>query len=277
MIHMNAVMGKELTTRMRGWRAALVVTAYLTVLAAISLLVLHSQPPPDTYGASAGLGKSLYVWLACVQIALIIFITPASTSGAISGERQRQTLDLLLVTRLSSFSVVVGKLVAGLAFDVLLILCSVPLFSMVFLFGGVSPGQFLSLFVTFLVTTVLLGSMALFISTLTRRSGASTILTMLCTLFITAGLALIAAVTGALDPSNNVVGGVSLPLVAYFDPLAGFAATLPDADWITSANHITGGPLALSVWQDQMIVNLVLSALFVWGSVQLLRSRWLSS
>ena len=176
MIRVNAVLGKELTTRMRGWRAAAIITGYLAFLAAVSLAVLSSPNVPQSYAESANLGKNLFTWLAGFQMALIIFVTPASTADAISGERQRQTLDLLLATRLSSLSIVLGKLVAGLAFDLLLILCSLPLFSLVFLFGGVSPDQFVSMFVVFLATTLLLGSLALFISTVTVRSHVSSIL-----------------------------------------------------------------------------------------------------
>src|SRR5919202_528256 len=193
MIRVNAVLGKELTTRMRGWRAAAIITGYLAFLAAVSLAVLSNPNAPQSYAEAANMGKTLFTWLAGFQMALVIFVTPASTADAISGERQRQTLDLLLATRLSSPSIVLGKLVAGLAFDVLLILCSLPLFSLVFLFGGVSP---------------------------------------------------------------------PIPITAYFDPLLGFAAALPDSAFACSA-HFSGGPLTLTLWQDQVIADLILSALFI--------------
>ena len=274
MIRVNAVLGKELTTRMRGWRAAAIITGYLAFLAVVSLVVLSNPNAPQSYSEAANLGKNLFTWLAGFQMALIIFVTPASTADAVSGERQRQTLDLLLATRLSSPSIVLGKLVAGLAFDVLLILCSLPLFSLVFLFGGVSPDQFVSMFVVFLATTLLLGSMALFISTVTRRSGAAMVISMLCTLGLTVGLALVsiylAATTAAVAPAG---GTPPMPVTAYFDPLLGFAAALPDSAFAGSA-HVSGGPLNLALWQDQVIADVILSALFLLGSVRLLRPHW---
>jgi ABC-type transport system involved in multi-copper enzyme maturation permease subunit len=277
MIRVNAVLGKELTTRMRGWRAAAIITGYLAFLATVSLAVLSNPNAPQSYAEAANMGKTLFTWLAGFQMALIIFVTPASTADAISGERQRQTLDLLLATRLSSPSIVLGKLVAGLAFDVLLILCSLPLFSLVFLFGGVSPDQFVSMFVVFLATTLLLGSMALFISTVTRRSGAAMVISMLCTLGLTVGLALLSVYLAATTASNNpACGGMPpIPITAYFDPLLGFAAALPDSAFACSA-HVSGGPLNLALWQDQVIADLMLSALFMLASVRLLRPHWSS-
>ena len=274
MIRVNAVLGKELTTRMRGWRAAAIITGYLAFLAAVSLAVLSSPNVPQSYAESANLGKNLFTWLAGFQMALIIFVTPASTADAISGERQRQTLDLLLATRLSSLSIVLGKLVAGLAFDLLLILCSLPLFSLVFLFGGVSPDQFVSMFVVFLATTLLLGALGLFISTVTRRSGAAIVVSMLCTLGLTVGLALLSIYLAATTANTTPGGTPPMPVTAYFDPLVGFAAALPDSMFAPSA-HFSAGLLHLALWQDQVIADLILAALFILASVRLLRPHWI--
>jgi ABC-type transport system involved in multi-copper enzyme maturation permease subunit len=269
MLRINAVLGKELTTRMRRGRAALILTLYLVVLAVVSLLLLINQGTPEDYATSARLGQGLFAVLTGFQMALIIFITPASIADAISGERQRQTLDLLLGTRLSSLSIVLGKLAAGLAFDVLLILASVPLFSLVFLFGGVSPADLASMFAVFLATTLVLGALALFISTITRRGSATIIVSMLCTLGLTAGLGLVTAYLGVVPGGS----GADVPWIAYLDPLVGYLAALPD---FTSNNitYFTGGPLHLTLWQDQVIVDVVLAVLFTAASVRLLRPRW---
>jgi len=278
MIRLNAVLGKEITTRMRGWRAAAVITAYLTLLALVSLLTLNGFNTPSTYSESARVGQTLFLLLASFQMALILFITPPSTADAISGERQRQTLELLLVTRLSSLSIVLGKLVAGLAFDVLLIACSLPLFSLVFLFGGVDPSTFISVFVIFLATTLLIGSLSLFISTIMRRSGASVIVSLLCTLALTVGLLLLTfyLILSVANSGGATTGAVpSLPFVAYLDPLAGFIAALAsNTSAFSNASYFTGGPLNLAFWADQAIVDVILSALLILGSVRLLRPRW---
>lgn len=270
MIKINAVLRKELTTRMRTWRATAVLTGYLTVLAVASLFLLNSQSTPRDYATSAALGQGLYAALTGFQMALIVFITPASLADAISGERQRQSLDLLLGTRLSSFSIVLGKLAAGLAFDVLLILASVPLFSLVFLFGGVSPDQVLAMFAVFLATTLVLGALALVISTATRRGSASVVLSMLATLALTVGLGLFSWI---LVSSGVVGGGQELPATAYLDPLIGYLAALPDFS-LPSVHYFTGGGLGLALWQDQVVVDLILAALLILASVLLLRPRW---
>ena len=275
MIRINAVLGKELTTRMRGWRAAAIITVYLAVLAAISLIVLSSPVAPTNYTQSAQLGSTLFSLLSGFQMALITFVTPVSMADAISGERQRQTLDLLLVTRLSSPAIVFGKLLSGLAFDVLLILCSLPLFSLVFLFGGISPEQLISMFVVFLATTMLLGSMAIFISTLMRRSGPAIIVSLLCTQGLTLGLGVLSLYLVTINfASTSALSPPPIPITAYFDPLLGLLGALPAKGGLASNPYFTGGALNLSLWQDQVLVDLALSALFIMGSVRLLRPHW---
>ena len=188
----NSVIGKELRTRMRGWRSIAVVTAYMVVLGVIAIGYLVQQAGPTT-GQSSQIGVQLFQALAAFQLFLIVFITPASTAGAISGERQRQTWDLLLVTRLSTFGIVWGKLLAGLAFDVLLIFASLPLFSLVFLFGGVAPNDVIQVYVVFLATVLLLGTVSLFVSALTRRVAASMIVGNVLALLLSVGLSILAA------------------------------------------------------------------------------------
>jgi len=67
-------------------------------------------------------------------------VVPGLTSGAISGERERQTLDVLLVTPLSPGEIVVSKLLATSAFITLLVVATLPLYILAFSYGG-SPWQ----------------------------------------------------------------------------------------------------------------------------------------
>jgi len=281
---LNAVLAKELTTRMRGWRTAAVVTAYLGLLAAVSLLVLTSlqhSSSISSYANESGIGSALFATLSVTQFVQILFVTPASLSDAVAGERQRQTLDLLLVTRLSSTSIILGKLFAGLAFNVLLILCSIPLFSLVFLFGGVDLAQIETMFLVFLSTTFVLGALALCISTLVRRATVSTLLSLIGTAILTAGLAIVSLIAFS-SSANGANGGVpTFPFAAYFDPLTGFIGAL------NIGNSSTGGlyssssssalsffnPIGLGLVGDQIATNILLGLVFLGLAIVALRPR----
>src|SRR5690606_21214335 len=77
----------------------------------------------------------------------------------------------------STRGIILSKWVASLAFVILLIVASLPLYASVFLFGGVSPEEILYTFVHLLVTVCFLGALGIFFSTLVRRTGAAMVTT----------------------------------------------------------------------------------------------------
>jgi ABC-type transport system involved in multi-copper enzyme maturation permease subunit len=161
---------------MRSWRAPVVLTVYLGVLGAFGYLTfVTSAYMPGSRAGSAQIGSSVFIWLALIQLSLLSLFAPALASGAISGERERQTFDVLLVSRVSASGIVVGKLVTSVAFMMLMILAALPLFAAVFLFGGIDFQQFLVTQVLTVTTAVSIGAVSLFISALFRRTLPSTV------------------------------------------------------------------------------------------------------
>ncbi|NJO84023.1 MAG: hypothetical protein HC828_15375, partial [Blastochloris sp.] len=150
----NPVMIKELRGRMRGVRAFAVLTVYLGLMSGFALLLylVYNSFSRGTGSSAAGeIGRVLFMGVVGIELLLIIFIAPAFTAGAITGERERQTYDLLQTTLLSSPSFVIGKLESALGYIVLLLLAGVPLQSIAFLFGGVSE---LELVLSFVILAV---------------------------------------------------------------------------------------------------------------------------
>jgi ABC-type transport system involved in multi-copper enzyme maturation permease subunit len=287
----NAVVGKELRTRMRGWRSTAVLTLYMAILGVIAIAFLVQQAG-SVNGQSSQVGLRLFQTMAIFQLFLILFVTPASTAGAISGERQRQTWDLLLVTRLSSFGIVWGKLVAGLAFDLLLIMASLPLFSLVFLFGGVAPEDILHTYIVFLATVVLLGVISLCVSALTRRLAVAMIVSNLVALLLGVGVTLLAlylenwgsSPIQQFGPRGPIpVTAAPLTPLAQIDPLVGLASALPDGNGksylggLNAVHHAFLLPLTLPLWEVYALLVVALSILLIVATTVLVRSTpsWL--
>jgi ABC-type transport system involved in multi-copper enzyme maturation permease subunit len=173
----TALLAKELRSHLRRERFVWVIIIYLLIMGLLGFGYLQRQnafsPGYQSYMLSQ-IGAQLYALLSLVQLFLIVFIAPAFTSTAINGEKERQTFDLLLCSKLSAFSLLAGKLIAGLVNVLLLIAASIPLFSLVFFFGGVTPTQVLSTVVVFVMTAIVAGTFSLFCSTLLRRPTVST-------------------------------------------------------------------------------------------------------
>jgi ABC-type transport system involved in multi-copper enzyme maturation permease subunit len=222
-----AVSLKELRGRMRGRRAFTIVTLYLAALAAFSWAVVQIERRgaeaaavgdfpgrgfvPDLSQAALGaqIGQTLFVALLVVVMMLVVFLAPAFTAGAISGERERQTYEMLLATPLPATAVVAGKLLSALVYLLLLIVASIPLMSLVFTFGGVAVDDVVRAYVLLIATAVAFGALGLFLSALVRRSGAATILSYLAVIGLTLASLFVFVFWGAMvgyNPGATVTG-----------------------------------------------------------------------
>jgi ABC-type transport system involved in multi-copper enzyme maturation permease subunit len=188
-----AVGVKELRGRMRGRRAFVVLTIHLLVVAGFAWMIAtlmersYSGGFGGSMSASADIGRMLFTALIMLMTLIVLVLAPASTSGAISLEREKQTLDLLTTTPVSSLAIILGKLLSALSWLLLLILASIPITALVFMFGGVGPEDVVRAYVVMLGTAVAYGTIGLFVSALVKRTQAATVINLVITIALTAG------------------------------------------------------------------------------------------
>jgi ABC-type transport system involved in multi-copper enzyme maturation permease subunit len=212
----SAVSIKELRGRMRGRRAFIVLTIYLMLLGLFAFAIyvylkqqaatgssLGGFPQPDTglpgwpsgqtlsngTALSAGIGHGIFGGLLFLETLLVLVLAPAFTTGAISLEREKQTLDLLVTTPLSTLGMVIGKLFSALVYVFLLIIASIPLASLVFVFGSVGPEDLLRAYVFLFALAFGMGALGLFVSALVKRTQTATVITFVLVLVLSIGTA----------------------------------------------------------------------------------------
>jgi ABC-2 type transport system permease protein len=192
----GTIMVKELRSRMRGRRAFIVLTIYLGLLALITYgaYLIVAPSARDNIGGfgnqantSAIVGQTIFTLLSIFQLILICFIAPGFTAGQISLEREKQTLDLLVSTPMRPGAIVVGKLLAALAFVMLMIVAAVPITAIVLMYGGASIDDIVRQQLVLLSTAVALGAIGLFFSALLKRTQAATVLSYITMLALTLG------------------------------------------------------------------------------------------
>ena len=193
----NPVMRKELRGRMRGRRAFVVLTIYLLVLSCLTSVIYfaYASAAQQPYGPDSYLiGKIVFGGVLGIQLLLVVFITPAFTAGTISGERERQTYDLLRTTLLPARALVVGKLASALSYILLLILAAVPLESLAFLLGGVALEEIVVSQIILLVTVLAYGAASTYFSSIMKSTLSATVVSYAFTLLSTAGLLILFSV-----------------------------------------------------------------------------------
>lgn len=140
---LNPILAFSATRRMRSFRTMLIVAVYMAALLTLALVVLTPFLSSRVFLSDLSRSPAAYLLLVGIQFGMLILIAPAMTSGAIAGERERQTLDLLLVTNTGSFRIMIGKVMESFAVLALLIVCGLPVMCLCLLTGGISLGQIL--------------------------------------------------------------------------------------------------------------------------------------
>jgi ABC-2 type transport system permease protein len=167
----NPILAREVKERMRSLRAPIVVTVYLLVLGLIVFAAerLTSHDQGFAPFALASIGRAVYHWMLFFMLMLVCFLVPAFTASSVAAERERQTLPLLQVTLLSPRQIVLGKFNSSMAFLMLLIVGTLPLVSVAFVLGGVTPLQVLRGYGMVILTGFTLGMIGLGLSANLRR------------------------------------------------------------------------------------------------------------
>ena len=139
----NPILAFSATRRMRSFRTMVTVTAYAGMLLLIAGFMLRGMFRDSVTIQGMQQGVRCYLVLTAAQFALLVLIGPAMTSGAIAGERERQTLELLLVTNTRSFRIAAGKLLESFALLALMIVSGLPAMCLTVVVGGVTFEQVL--------------------------------------------------------------------------------------------------------------------------------------
>ena len=284
----NPVTVKELRSRMRGRRAFVVLTVYLFVMGGfISLVYLaFASSSGGPYGPDAReVGRVIFSTVVGIQTFLVLFIGPSFTAGAISGEKERQTYDLLRTTLLSAPAFVTGKLLSALSYVLLLIFTAVPIQSIAFLLGGVSFLELLLSQIVLVVAAVAVAIFGLFCSTVMKATLGASVTTFAGILVVTAGIpALVGLFAAILGPMISLSSSSLFELLMTYLLLVLAATNLPatlivsdvflleEGAYLYHTSAIGGRTAYLfSPWPLFLIFYGLLALLFYWLTVRRIR------
>lgn len=176
-MRMNPVYKREVMVSARSFRLAMILLVFNGILALVALLNMYSTLAQVRLTAEIQYTSflDLYLFVATLEFVMLIFIMPALTAGAISGERERQTLDLMLTTSMRPWEIVLGKLAASLSTMFLLIISSFPIIAIVFVYGGITLRDIGVLLLCYMAAALFVGSLGICCSALFGKSTMSTV------------------------------------------------------------------------------------------------------
>ena len=239
--------------RARSLRMPLIIMIFNSILALAALLNMYQAVAQVRVSSTIQYGSflDLYAFVATLEFLLLMFIMPALTSGSISGERERQTLELLFTTKMSPKDIILGKLFSAVEQLMVLIVSSLPIVLLTFVYGSVDFFDLLLMLICFVTVAFFTGGIGILFSSLLRRSTFSNVCTYGVILLIVVGtymLNIFILNMNELQISNMMLQmgetrpvantGVAVYLL-LLNPVATFAEIL--------GNQVSGGAGVLSI------------------------------
>ena len=288
----NPVYRREMTVRARSHRIPVILMLFNGLLAAVALLNMYSAVAQVKISASIRYESflQLYSFVAALEFLLLMFIMPALTSGSISGERERHTLELMFTTKIRVSDIVTGKLWSAFSQLLLLVVSSFPVLMLTLVYGSVGFADLTLLVLCYVDVALFTGAMGIFFSALMRRSTFSNVLTYGVLLAVVAGTYLLnlfllqvsqmevnalVLKAGEVRPAATSGWCVYLlllnPVTTFAEILEGQIAGGGGQFAVGYFLGAQGGSLVTDHWiVISMALQTAFSAFFVWGAVRLL-------
>ncbi|WOV89211.1 ABC transporter permease [Sporosarcina oncorhynchi] len=269
----NPVLSKELKLRFRSFKGFNGILFFLLAMCVFvfGYIFLTVSIEGNSYFRPSQ-SFVLFAFLSFIQLGLVLFTAPGLTAGSISAEREKQTLPILLTTSQSSFQIISGKLLSSVAFLLLLIVAGLPVYSLVFLFGGISPWDFLKILLFLFVTLLAIGSIGVMFSTLIRRTIVSMIATYGTMLFFSVVTGFLFIIVLQVKMFNQMGTIVSPTYIGHFlasiNPAVLFATFLsPELE--RSLHEMT--LIDFPIWAGYLIFYVLISVFSIFIAVKKLR------
>lgn len=264
-MRINPILQNEMKTDSRRFRFFLLLMIYITLLGLPTLAIYQAICRNDYFEAQAFIG--LYVFLACMEAIVLMFLVPALSASSICGEREKQTLDILLTTKMTPRGIIYGKLMVVVVKVLLLIICTLPVYSVVLFLGGIKMSHIIVCNIYLMITTLFVAAMSMWVSTMVKTSKMANVIAYFMELGFVIGLPialfLVAAVTIIVD-EGELIEKIFTHFI-FFSPALGYGYLLFDqlgatTDLLYMFDDIN---LLMPGWMISISVEVLLTILFV--------------
>ncbi len=201
----NPVLGREVGVRLRLSRYSKVnkIAIYSTVFGLLPVVYVLTLRLLFTR-TSMNAGRDFYsAWMLLIEMTAALLLPAALTASASTSEREKQTWNALLLSRLSDGQVVIGKLVGALTPLGILFAMFFPINLLAALVAEVRPTTFIAGHAVLIAAGLLSASIGLFCSWAFRRTQIALVVTVLSLLVVMLGAPLLYVLT---DMANSYTG-----------------------------------------------------------------------
>ncbi len=222
-IRMNPLVKKDLQVTARSMRLSWGLFAYeavLTMAFLLALVIIQQESSSIYYSADNIYSSLVYLFpvVAVVQVCIVALIVPIITASSISGEKERQTFEIMMTTCMSPLSIVAGKVTSAVLRILFFVVASTPIMALSFVVGGLSWGNLFWYVLAVILLSVFSGSIGILCSAFCRKSITSVIMSF-AIYFVVYGMSFLPLIISLIFGKGSA--GESF-LVLLFNPMMFF-------------------------------------------------------
>lgn len=174
----NPVLQRELLVNLRMGRSFVLLLLYLGLLGS----VVYFAWPTDTRLSliePSQEARQLVNLFFLGQYILAALMAPSFASGTISGEKERQTYEMMLASPLKPEAIVLGKLLAALTHLAILVFASLPIVMLCLPLGGESIWEVLAAYLALFASVMTFGMISVACSSFFQRTASALVVSYL--------------------------------------------------------------------------------------------------
>lgn len=177
-MRLNPIIKRDVRVQSRSMKICWGIFVYELILALVFFLAMLIIQQENQYSINNIYSTlvTLYPILAVTQLVILALIVPVRTASAISGEKERQTFDIMMTTSMTPFSIILGKVMTAIIQSMFFVVASMPIMALSFVVGGMSWSYLFWFFAVALLMSLFSASIGILCSSLCKRSVSAVIM-----------------------------------------------------------------------------------------------------
>lgn len=171
-MRMNPIVKKDVKVQARSMRISWGVFTYEAIMALVFFFAMFVFQEENRY-SNTNIYSSiamLYPILAITQIVILGVVIPIRTASSISGEKERQTFDIMMTTSMTPFSIILGKVLTALVQSLFFVIAGMPIMALAFVIGGMSWSYLFWFFAISVLVSFFSASIGIFCSSVCKKT-----------------------------------------------------------------------------------------------------------
>lgn len=175
----NPIYKKEKLVEEGNIKLSVIIFLFNSILAFFTLIQINIENVNINFSLEVDYGAffEIFKFISLCEYFMIAVLVAGYSSSCISSEMEDDKFELMLLTKLDSYDVIKGKLLHILSDVCVVIISSMPVLALSFMYSGISIKDVVLIFMGYLSAMIFISSIGIFVASIFKKARISYIIT----------------------------------------------------------------------------------------------------